>query len=563
MRRAFGRSRCAGVLLVLLCGGCRPTQPPAQPPRSPPRPLIAIVVDQLGAWLAAERWPSLPPDGGFARLRREGRYYVEMQYAHAVTDTAPGHAALYTGAVPRESGIFGNEVPSPAGVGKTQSILADPATHVVAVDDGVTERPGASLARLRVPTLADLFVAQVPGAAVVSLSLKDRGALFAAGRTPTAVLWLDTELAQMVTSTAFPPPPAWARRDGGRGALSAAMASPWALDEAEGRFVAAHAQTPDAQVGEGDYAGLGATFPHPIRSAKALRATPAGDELLLALARDAVAALPTDESRLLLALSLSSHDYVAHVFGPHSWEEWDELLRLDRGLAELLAFFDRKFGPDGYDVILTADHGSVALPEVAAANPGPWCARPADVARWQRTCAGQRLLPPAVAAALEGAYVAAFGPGPWVMGLADPLVFFSAKGAALAPNDRARAVAIAKQTLGPLGVSDVVDVRAAPATCGAGVAVADLVCRSIDVKAPGDLYLVVAPGAFFDPGYSPGQGMSHGSPYLHDRAVPLIVRAPGRVAPGEVYDRPVTFKTFARTAAALLGVTPPPAWSGD
>jgi arylsulfatase A-like enzyme len=270
---------------------------------------------------------------------------------------------------------------------------------------------------------------------------------------------------------------------------------------------------------------------------------------------------------LLLSLSLSSHDYVAHVFGPHSWEEWDELLRLDRELAGLLTFLDGRFGSDGYDVMLTADHGSVAIPEVAAAKPGPWCARPADVARWQRTCAGQRLLAPALSAALEQAYAdafgAAFGPGPWLTGLADPLVFFTAKGAALAPADRTRAVAIAKQTLGPLGVSDVIDVRAVPAACGPGATVAELVCRSIDAKDPADLYLVVAPGAFFDPGYAPGQGMSHGSPYLHDRAVPLIVRAPGRVAPGEVYDRPVTFKTFTRTAATLLGVTPPPAWSAD
>src|SRR5436190_1021734 len=114
MPRAFGRSGWAGVCLVATLSGlgCRPAPPPAQSAPSqapPPRPLITIVVDQLGSWLALERWPSLPPEGGFARLRREGRYYIEMQYAHAVTDTAPGHAALFTGGVPRDSGIFGNE----------------------------------------------------------------------------------------------------------------------------------------------------------------------------------------------------------------------------------------------------------------------------------------------------------------------------------------------------------------------------------------------------------------------------------------------------------------------
>ena len=71
---------------------------------------------------------------------------------------------------------------------------------------------------------------------------------------------------------------------------------------------------------------------------------------------------------MLLALSLSSHDYVAHVFGPDSWEAWDELRRLDRGLAELLAALDALVGPTGYAVMLTGDHGSNPLPEISRAG---------------------------------------------------------------------------------------------------------------------------------------------------------------------------------------------------
>ena len=72
----------------------------------PPRILVVIVVDQLAAWMAEERWPTLPPDGGFARLRREGLYARELRFGSAATDTAPGHSALFTGAVPHESGIL-------------------------------------------------------------------------------------------------------------------------------------------------------------------------------------------------------------------------------------------------------------------------------------------------------------------------------------------------------------------------------------------------------------------------------------------------------------------------
>ncbi len=62
---------------------------------------------------------------------------------------------------------------------------------------------GSSLAPLQVDTLADALVAARPSAEVYSFSLKDRGALFGAGRRPKVVLWLDTEGGTLVTSTAF------------------------------------------------------------------------------------------------------------------------------------------------------------------------------------------------------------------------------------------------------------------------------------------------------------------------------------------------------------------------
>jgi hypothetical protein len=71
--------------------------------------------------------------------------------------------------------------------------------------------------------------------------------------------------------------------------------------------------------------------------------------------------------------------------------------------------------------------------------------------------------------------------------------------------------------------------------------------------------MLAQPGAFFDPNYTPGFGTSHGSPYLYDRAVPMLVRAPGRVAAGATIEAPLPFATFTRTAASLLGVRAPAA----
>jgi hypothetical protein len=519
---------------------------PQARPAAPPRLLITIIVDQLAAWEAAERWPALPADGGFARLRREGLWARELRYAHAATDTAPGHAALFTGALPRDNGIVAND--AVLGDSKPRGILNDPATRIVDARGKVVDFAGSSLARLRVDTLADALVAQAPGARVLSFSLKDRGALFAAGRHPTAAGWIDPSTFELITSTAFPPLPTWAATAAKDAVAERVRLGAWTLSDADRAFVAAHAETPDDEPGEGDLAGLGRVFPHAVTGARAARATPFGDRFLFALGRAALANLSfkKDGPPTLLALSLSSHDYVAHVFGPHSWEAWDELLELDRQLAGLLDAADHAVGKDGYAVLLASDHGSGALPEVAPAKRGVGCRAGAPADRWERPCEATRRISPR---AVKEALAPILGPAGW--GFADPFIYMGAAAA-----DEAL-VARVKRALAPLGIAEVVSTRNAPATCPTGDSRAALVCRSIDPKGPATLYLLVAPGAFFDPEVVTGAGSSHGSPYLYDRAVPLLVRAPGLVPAGVVRETPVSFASFTRTAAAILGVEPP------
>lgn len=59
----------------------------------------------------------------------------------------------------------------------------------------------------------------------------------------------------------------------------------------------------------------------------------------------------------LLFVHFGEPDYVGHVFGwmspPYRWA----VLWADRALARVLAAADRAYGPGGYTVILTADHG--------------------------------------------------------------------------------------------------------------------------------------------------------------------------------------------------------------
>ncbi len=529
--------------------------------------IVSIVIDQEAAWIADERWPLLPPGGGFARLRLEGTYARDMRFAHAATDTAPGHAALYTGSPPRVSGVWGNEVLDPDSHERV-SILRDSGVKIVGLGDAGGY--GSSMGPLKVDTIADRFRVAHRDALIVSLSLKDRGAIFAGGRSPTASLWFDKEHDRFVSSTAFERElPAWAVPLASPAPLREA---PWTLLDAA--WVKSHAATPDAQPGEGELGGMPITFPHDVAHAAspatAFRGSPFADDALLGLALAAMRAESAGKRPTLVALSLSANDYIGHTFGPDSWEAWDELLRLDGALGRFFAELDQRYGPSGWSAIVTGDHGVTTMPEAAAVPAArPWCGTGKKTAAdaggdyWQRACGPVgRLMPDALGKELA-AIAAKTVPGSTdalVTGVVDPYVYLTQAARVLPSADLARLKqALTTALLAHHEVERVIDTSTLPVVCPADgdESVDALVCRAYVPGRAGDLYVVVRRGSFFDPNVVVGKGTSHGSPYPFDRSVPLVVRAPGRVRAAQVVTEPISFRVFARTLGSLLGVEPP------
>ena len=548
----------ASVVTFALLAGCK-AQPPATPASAaaaPPLWLVTIVVDQMAAWMADERWKALPSDGGFARLHREGMNVRELRFAHSNTETAPGaRGAVHGRGAARVR--HRRERRARAPTARRRRACSTRRTRLVpAGAAGPIDRRGSSLAALRVDTLADALVAARPGAEVYSLSLKDRGALFGGGRHPKLVLWLDTEGGTLVTSTAFAQAvPAWAAPFADGAAVARAFAQPW--EPLDAGWLAAQSATRDDQEGEGDYQGMGIDVPAP----RAVGEGDAGD----ARGRSAVAragaggrgARRRDRGGrpVLIAVSLSSHDYVNHVFGPGSWESWDELRRLDRGLAELLAALDTLAGPARLRGHVDRRSRKQPVTRDRRSGKAAWCRSGAAADYWQRACGrGSRLNAAEIARKLDE-------PRTLIAGIIDPFVYLTDRGRALPPVEReALRKKIEVSFAGSGDIAQVMDVRTAPATCppSSEESLAALTCRSVRLDQAGDFYLVAAPGTFFDPDLAAGRGTNHGSPYLYDRAVPLIVRAPGRVPAGMTVTQPTSFATFARTAASLLAIPEPP-----
>jgi predicted AlkP superfamily pyrophosphatase or phosphodiesterase len=291
---------------------------------------VAIVLDQVPSWALDKYRDALAEDGAIRRGLRDGASYV-ASFPYSTTFTGPGHATLFSGATPSVSGITGNQFYDRST--RTLRPTVSDSRYPVLGNPKATASP----IRLRVPTVGDALKRATNGAArVAALSLKDRAAVLPGGQRPDVALWYDAAIPGFTTSTYYSEGlPEWLV-EWQRAHPTAGYLKPWSpLDpETAARFAGA-----DDAPGEGGWAGLGASFPHdPTRSASAasvLRATPAGTDYLLDLARAVIDQLELGEDDVpdLLTVSVSGTDYVGHVFGPDSWEYFDNLVRVDRALG--------------------------------------------------------------------------------------------------------------------------------------------------------------------------------------------------------------------------------------
>ncbi|MDB4985744.1 MAG: alkaline phosphatase [Myxococcaceae bacterium] len=341
-----------------LASAAHPVLPPIEADRPSTALVVLVTVDQLRADLPVRLLPRFGK-GGFRRLYEEGVVYDEASYAHSATETAVGHATLSTGATPRDHGIVGNE-------------WSERNLRINAVDDAAEELLGAtgsgrSPARLLAETLGDVLATEQPSALIRSVAGKDRSAILMGGRKATAY-WLDAGVGTFVTSRFYAErTPPWVEAFAALRPAERFRTQRWELLAPATEYVAPDDHPWEARARD----IIGPLFPHSLgdvtgeQYVNALKSTPFGDELTLAFVRAMFDAEPLGRDRVsdLLTLSFSSTDYVGHAFGPESREAEDNLLRLDRTLAQLFELLDARVGKGHYVLVLSADHGACESPE--------------------------------------------------------------------------------------------------------------------------------------------------------------------------------------------------------
>ena len=507
-----------------------------------PTLVVVIVIDGLPQEQVLRYRDQYAP-GGFKLLLEKGAWFGNAHQAHAVTLTAPGHTAVLTGAYPYQSGIIANEWTDPRTLEETYC-TGDPAHSYIG--EQTKKLDGTSPANLRVSTVGDeLRYANGGRSRVVTVSGKDRGAILLAGKTGTAYMYMDKSGRFASTTYYMKAHPRWWEAFYASRPQDRWLGKSWTPALPEPAYARS---TADAQPWFPNYRGMGNRLPFVLPGADgkpaayygALMGTPFGDLATLDFALAAIEgenlgrnpAGATD----LLGISLSTHDYVNHSFGPESRESQDHLLHLDRALASFFGYLAKRFGPDKVLIALTADHGFLNVPEYASSRGFP----------------GMRIDSKKMLADLNEKLAARFAPGTYALRFSYPTVILDRKlieekGLAAEEVEFAAARTLAEYP-GIAAVYTRTQLENGMLTAGR---LATLVQRAWHRQLSGDLYVVQRPYAMFG-----GNTATHGSPYPYDTNVPLMLYGTPWIKPG-TYGGYAEVVDLAPTLAFLLETRPP------
>jgi len=529
-----------------------------------PKLVLQITVDQLRGDIPTAYLNKMGK-GGFKYLLNEGVVYKDAHHNHANTETIVGHATLATGALPAVHGMIGNVWYDD----KLQRLVynvEDSKYPLLSANADVNQKTeidptqrtakssGRSPSNIQVSTFSDeLMVASNGKAKVFGVSVKDRGAISMAGHTGKA-FWFSKKSGEFVTSRYYYDKyPQWVNDWNAAKPMKKYHQKAWQLSDKQDNYVFGKQ---DDQAWETKFPGFGRTFPHQYGDMDNayfntfLTLSPAGDELTLDFAKAVVnnEQLGKDDITDYLSVSFSSTDYVGHIFGPSSLEAEDNMLRLDRTIANLLKFIDKKVGLDNTLIVLSADHGAAEVPaylstlgmKIEVVAPKTWDKTPSMQALKKKF-------------GMDKALIKSYF-HPYIYLDRD---LIERRKLSLEQVQKAVAMEVAK--------FDGVALAVTSSDIEQGNTPQDylhtLVGNNHSKNRSGDVYVVLEPQRFVADMEGLTVAATHGSPWGYDTFVPLIF-AGFTINDEVVYDR-VSTTDIAVTLSAMLGIKAPSGAQGN
>jgi len=481
-----------------------------------PKLIVVIVIDQFRGDYP-ERYRQRFVENGFRLFLDHGAAFVNCDFEYANTQTAPGHATLFTGAYSDGHGIGGNSWWDPERQ-KTVTSVSDASTKIIGASGD-----GASPHNLLADTIGDeLKLATGGRSRVFAISLKDRAAILPGGFAADGAYWIDHDTGAWITSSYYMNElPGWVQRLNQEKAADKYWNREW--KDASGKVLRSTTQS-----SKGWYEVIGST--------------PFANDYEFDFAREVIEKekLGTGPNTDLLAISLSANDILGHQVGPDAPEMQAMALALDREIADFVGFLGRQLGLANVWIALSADHGMAPLPAYAEKLRLPAANFDAHTTR----------------AEINKEFSARFGAGEYITEIDWPRLFLS---------EPAFAKANLKESDAELAVAGALkkDPHVAGAYTRSQMEAAALPQTAMGRKyahsySPYGGWYVLAVPQRFAIGWP--KGGDHGTPYSYDTHVPLYFY--GRAFRPGVYRTHCEPVDMAATLASLLGVNAPSASVG-
>lgn len=324
---------------------------------SVPRLVVGITIDQLRSdYLDA--FSPLYGEDGLKRLMREGVVYGNAQYASDGIDRASSAASIYTGTVPFNHGIVGEDWM------ERQTLRP-----IHCVDDyairGVNTQETASPQHLMVTTLGDeLKVATNGRAIVLSVAPYREVAVLSAGHAADWVLWLDDHTGAWAGSTFYGQAPSWTK-----------FLDSKSIADAGNRVW----RPSNSAVGAYNYylaSSQSSSFSHRFTGDRRFRSFKQSGLVNATITQTASfvinqSGMGNDDVTDLLSLNYYAGTYDGRAVDACATELQDTYVRLDRAIAELLNEVDKTVGlqntlffvtSSGYEQAEQSDYSKYRIP---------------------------------------------------------------------------------------------------------------------------------------------------------------------------------------------------------
>jgi predicted AlkP superfamily pyrophosphatase or phosphodiesterase len=518
-------------------------------PPDKPRLIIGIIVEQL-KYDQLEKFRDRLGENGIKTLINEGTYFRNASFWYMLTQSAPAHATISTGAEPSFHGITSDSWYVPL---KNELINCTKDNDVNPVG-GSFESGLHSPVNLQASTFSDeLSMSSNKRAKVFGVGITEKSAIFSAGHSANAAYWFDNTTGTWMSSSYYISQlPGWVNDFNAMRYPDTYLNSIWSLSRPLGDYVDC---LPDSNKYETGFGGIN-YFPYDLKkirskfttSAKSdfsfIRETPFANTLTTNFAIKLIEneQLGKDDITDYISICYNSTDYIGHRFGPSSVEMGDAIFRLDVEIKNLLSYLNDKIGKRDILIYFTAAHGISEIPAVLETNHIP-------AGYFNQNQALQLL---------RSYLNAVYGEGDWVKGYFERQVFLNRtliEDARLSLDEVQKKVA--RFLVQFTGVSAAYPYSAFEAN-DFGTGNLRRIINNFNPQRSGDVIVTL------NPGWVERDGdfvTNHNSPYEYDSHVPLIWY--GWTVNRSTVARNVNMTDIAATLSSLCRIPYPNACSGE